>query len=126
MSERADRSRARSPKGAFPFELIVEGPGFRVSDRYATEDEVYFEARRIRDERARSETVVVRTKFGYAGRYAVGTIKIQRWNPVTQRWANHAEPWSRTRPKPNALTPIPRDWYDEPLPADWYADPAEA
>lgn len=117
--------RVTASKSALPFEIVIEGPGFRQSDRYATEDEAYTEARRIRDERGRNDRVAFRTKFGYTGLYAVGGVEIQRWNPLTRRWANHAQPWSRNRPKPDALTPLPRDWHDDPLPADWYADPAD-
>lgn len=120
-----DSSRVSAPKSVLPFEIVIEGPGFRQSDRYATEDEAYTEARRIRDERCRSDKVAFRTKFRYTSLYAVGGIKVQRWNQLTQRWENHAEPWSRNRPKPNALTPLPHDPYDGPLPADWYADPAD-
>lgn len=116
-------SRANAPTDTLPFEVVIEGPGFRQSDRYATEEEVYAEARRIRDERAHSDTVTFRTKFGHTGLYAVGGITIQRWNPATQQWASHAQPWGRNSPHPEALTPLPRDWHGEPLPADWYADP---
>jgi hypothetical protein len=114
-----DTSRVSAPKDALPFEIVIEGPGFRVSDRYATEEEAYAEARRIRVERAHSDKVAFRTKFGYAGRYAVGSIEIQRWNPIVQRWANHAQPWSRNSPNPGSLTPLPRDWHGDQLPADW-------
>lgn len=109
----------------FPFEVMIEGPGFRQSARYFTEDEAYTEARRIRDERGRADRVSFRTKFGYTGRFAVGGVAINRWNTLTRRWASHAQPWSKNRPKPDALTPLPRDWHGEPLPADWYADPAD-
>lgn len=117
--------RATASRSVLPFEVVIEGPGFRQSDRYATEDEAYTEARRLRDERRSADAVAFRTKFGHTGRYAVTRVQVQRWNPLTRRWLNHAEPWSKDRPKPNALTPLPRDWHGEPLPADWYADPAD-
>lgn len=123
MNATADTSRATAPKDALPFEVVVCSPSIRATDRYATEEEAYAEARRIRDERAHSDTVVFRSKFGHTGRYAVGRIDIRRWNPITQRWAAHAQPWSRNSPNPAALTPLPRDWHGDQLPADWYADP---
>lgn len=118
-----DTSRSTAPKDVLPFEIVIEGPGFRESDRYATEEEAYTEARRIRSERRSSDRVAFRSKFGYTGCYAVGRIAIQRWNPITQRWANHAQPWIRNRPAPDALTPLPHDWHGDALPADWYASP---
>lgn len=120
---RRDTSHACAPNTALPFEVMIEGPGFRQSARYATREEAYTEAWRIRDERGHSDTVAFSTKFGYTGRYAVGRIMIRRWNPITRQWGSHAAPWSRTHPAPDALTPLPRDWHGE-LPDDWYSNPA--
>lgn len=119
----ADSSRASAPKNALPFEVVIEGPGFRDSNRHATEEQAYTEARRIHDERAHSNTAAFRSRLGCTGRYAVLGIKIQRWNPITQQWASHAHPWRKSHPSPDALTPLPRDWHGDLLPADWYATP---
>lgn len=119
--------RVGAPKHVLPFLVQIEGPGFRLANRYATENEAYTEARRIRDERTRhpDQNVVFRTEFGHSGLYAVGRVTILRWNPLTRKWTSHAHGWSRLHPHPNAFVPLPRDWHDDPLPDDWYADPAD-
>ncbi len=123
MNTAPDRSGATNSVDALPFEVMVEGPGFRLTARYATQDEAYTEARRIRDERSRNEVVAFRTKRGETGLYAIGAVRIHRWNPLTLQWASHAEPWNRLHPNPGCLTPLPRDWHGTLLPNDWYADP---
>lgn len=115
----AESFRAATDPAHKPFTVWIGGPGFGASAVFATEDEAYAEATRIRQGAESGELVRFTSKFGHQGDYRVGEVRILRWNPLTGGDLSHARSWNIADPAPDALTALPDDWYFEPLPADW-------
>lgn len=107
-----------------PYEVLITGAGFSQPARFATVEEVYAEAHRVRKDAETGERVSFTNLIGQTSAHLVLGIRINGWNPITNTWVTHAGLWSARKPSPDALTPIPADWHGVPLPDDWYGKPA--
>lgn len=103
-----------------PYEVQITGSGFSQPARFATVEEAYAEAHRLRKAAETGERVPFTNLIGETGLRLVLGIRIHGWNPITNTWLSHAEPWNARKPSVDALTSISADWHGVPLPDDWY------
>lgn len=111
-----------TPMSAGPYRVVVEGSAFSSWIGFATAEEAYAEAHRIKGPAEEGEMVAFTNFMGSGGNYIVRGIRIFRWNPLTQTELAHARSWTITNPAADALTPLPAEWHLElnPLPDDWF------
>jgi hypothetical protein len=103
-----------------PYEVRIAGAGFSQPARFATVEEAYTEAHRVRKTAETGDRVAFTNLIGETGLYLVLGIRINGWNPLTNTWLSHAQPWTVTKTPTDALTPISADWHGVSLPDDWY------
>ena len=103
-----------------PYEVVIVGAGFRQPARFATVEEAYAEAHRIRKTAETGERVAFTNLIGETGAHLVLGIRVNGWNPLINAWLGHSKGWSARRPMADALTPLSADWHGVPLPNDWY------
>ncbi|GAA5070524.1 hypothetical protein [Streptomyces similanensis] len=109
-----------------PYEVRIGGAGFSQVARFATVEEAYAEAHRVRKTAETGERVAFTNLIGRTGMFLVLGIRINGWNPSTNTWLSHAGPWTAKKTPADALTPIPADWHGVPLPDDWYGQTTAA
>lgn len=103
-----------------PYEVLITGAGFSQPARFATVEEAYTEAHRVRKAAEAGGRVAFTNLIGDTAGYRILGICINGWNPITNTWLAHANLWTARKPSSDALTPIPADWHGVPLPDDWY------
>ncbi|MET8571812.1 hypothetical protein [Streptomyces sp. NPDC004783] len=103
-----------------PYEVRITGSGFSQPARFATVEEAYVEAHRVRKTSETGERVAFTNLIGETGLHLVLGIRIHGWNPITNTWLSHAQPWTAIKTPTDALTPLSADWHGVPLPDGWY------
>jgi hypothetical protein len=102
-----------------PFTIEISSRQGGGSADYATQEQAYTEARRIQRAAEKGNPVTFTDQAGNTADHQVLGVRIFRWNPYAGWRIAHARHWSLNSPHPDALKPLPDEWYRERLPRDW-------
>lgn len=96
------------------FLIQFEAPAFCDHSAHDTEEAAYTAARQARDSAEAGDPVTITSQIGgqKISRSDIGAIWILRWNSDAQDWLTHAHTWRRNTPRPEALTPLPGDFWE--------------
>lgn len=90
-----------------------EASAFCTEQPHDTEEAAYATARAARSQAEKGAFVdIINRRRENIGRPGIGTIRILHWNEQRQDWIAHARSWRRNFPHPEALNPLPDEYWN--------------